>query len=216
MILKSKPFWALCILNFGYAWIIISLCIHGPLYYTLVLKYTLYEASALTALPFLLRLVIGTIVIQIFFWYKQNDKIKRVKHIRKYFIFVSHVIPGVLVSSLWLFPAIPGPTILTLAVALTAAGMDLTFDICYNSIHVWKNIWCFHATILLLSGIAFLIWGQTVVQPWNSIKNRPRRKINLTNIRPSVMSNITEVEENDSVCQTILPQSKKSFLTQIC
>lgn len=46
------------------------------------------QASALTALPFLLRLVLGTIVIQVFYWYKQNEQIKRIKHIRKYFIFV--------------------------------------------------------------------------------------------------------------------------------
>lgn len=45
LILKSVAFWALCVLNFGYAWIIISLCIHGPLYYTQVLKYTLYQVS---------------------------------------------------------------------------------------------------------------------------------------------------------------------------
>ncbi|XP_013138670.1 PREDICTED: uncharacterized protein LOC106103438 [Papilio polytes] len=187
-----------------------------------------------------------------FYYYKQNEKIKRIKHLRKYIIFVSHVIPGIMISTLWLFPAIPGPTILTLAVALTAAGMDSTFDICYeitpmyvnsintvikiigntsgiivslcvgeatykyqNSVTVWKNIWCFHATILLLCGITFLIWGETDVQPWNSIKNRPRRKIFATTARPSAMSNITEVEEDDSTYQTIQSQNKRSFLSQI-
>ncbi|XP_013179820.1 PREDICTED: sialin-like isoform X3 [Papilio xuthus] len=246
LILKSVAFWALCVLNFGYAWIIISLCIHGPLYYTQVLKYTLYQASALTALPFLLRLILGTIIIQMFYYYKQNGKIKRIKYIRKYTIFVSHVLPGMMISILWLFPAIPGPTILTLAVALTAAGMDSTFDICYeitpmyvnsvntvikiigntsgiivslcvgeNTVTVWKNIWCFHATILLLCGITFLFWGETDVQPWNSIKNRPRRKIFAATARPSAMSNITEVEEDDSTYHTIQSQNKRSFLSQI-
>jgi hypothetical protein len=44
-ILKSIPFWALCILNFGYAWMIISLCIYGPFYYSMVLNYNIYNVS---------------------------------------------------------------------------------------------------------------------------------------------------------------------------
>nr|XP_032519169.1 sialin-like [Danaus plexippus plexippus] len=209
LILKSPPFWALCILNFGYAWMIISICIHGPLYYTIILNYNIYEAAALSALPFFLRLVLGTIIIQTYHWYKNNNKIKRVKHLRKYFIVVSHVIPGTLVSTSWLLPINPGPVLLTAATALTAAGMDFTLDICYelspnyvnsintvikiignlpgvivslcvgevtykfkNSAVVWRFIWSFHGTILLFSGLIFLIWGDTHVQPWNDIKRR--------------------------------------------
>ena len=36
----------------------------------------------------------------------------------------------------WLLPIIPGPLLLTLAVALTAAGMDLTLDLCYVSFQI--------------------------------------------------------------------------------
>ncbi|XP_072944848.1 sialin-like isoform X2 [Epargyreus clarus] len=235
LILRSVPFWALCGLNFGYAWMIISLCLHGPLYYTMILHYSIYNASALTALPFFLRLVLGTIVIQTFHSYKQNTTMKRITHIRKYFIIVSHVIPGFLVLSMWTVASLPGPIILTMAISLTAAGMDLTLDICYeltqmyaNSINtvikiightagiivslgvghvtkkyedaprVWKNIWCFHGLVLCLSGIIFLIWGETCTQPWNNIRSRPQRKNIFIKQKASIMSNITETEENES------------------
>ncbi|XP_031764704.2 sialin-like [Galleria mellonella] len=235
-ILKSVPFWALCILNFGYAWMIISLCIYGPFYYSKIVKYSIYSASALTALPFFCRLVLGTIVIQTFHWYKHNLKLKRIKHIRKYFIIVSHVIPGLLVFVTWLFPVVPGPILLTISVTLTAAGMDLTLDLCYeltptyvNSVNTvikivgnisgiilsfcvgqvtqkykntpvtWKQIWCFHALVLFISGFVFLIWGETHIQSWNFKKNRPRRIYTRTAPKPSVMSNIMEVEEEDSM-----------------
>lgn len=46
------------------------------------------QASALTALPFFLRLVLGTCIIQAFYWYKHNKHIMRVKRLRKYFIVV--------------------------------------------------------------------------------------------------------------------------------
>ncbi|XP_038222616.1 sialin-like [Zerene cesonia] len=209
LILKSVSFWAVCILNFGYAWMIISLCLHGPLYYTIILRYSIYEASTLTALPFLLRLILGTIIIQTYFWYKHNTKFRVIKNARKYFIIVSHVIPGLIVSMAWFVPFAPGPTILTIAVTLTAAGMDLIFDICYklspayvnsintvikiignlpgifvpfcvgevthklqNTMHIWRYVWSFHGTVLLMCGLVFLIWGDTHVQPWNSIKRR--------------------------------------------
>ncbi|XP_028032868.1 sialin-like [Bombyx mandarina] len=86
LILKSVPFWALCILNFGYSWNITALCIHGPLYYSEVLKYNIYKAAALTALPFFLRLVFGATTIQCFYRYKLTDYYKKRKHLRKYFI----------------------------------------------------------------------------------------------------------------------------------
>ncbi|XP_045451460.1 sialin-like [Melitaea cinxia] len=246
LILKSVPFWAICILNFGYAWMIISVCIHGPLYYTVILKYSAYEASALTALPFLLRLIFGTIIIQTYHWYKHSSKIKRIKYIRKYFIVVSHVLPGLLVSTTWFFPNNPGPILLTTAIALTAAGMDLTLDICYelspnyvNSINtvikiignvpgiiislcvgevthkysglVWKYVWSFHGTVLLLSGLFFLVWGETNVQEWNEIRRKPRRKRHLV-IRPSIMSNIIEVEESDETSyRSSIPQRLRNF-----
>ncbi|KAM3965874.1 sialin [Aphomia sociella] len=234
-ILKSIPFWALCILNFGYSWMIISMCIYGPFYYSKVVGYSIYSASALTALPFFLRLVLGTVVIQLFHWYKHNTRLKRIKHIRKYFIVVSHVIPGFLVSISWLFRVVPGPILLTICVALTAAGMDLTFDLCYelsptfvnsvntvikivgntsgiilsffvgqvtqkhkNSPLIWKHIWCCHALILFLSGIVFLIWGETHIQSWNFQTNRQRRAYKRAIPKQSTMSNITEVEEDDS------------------
>ncbi|PZC71005.1 hypothetical protein B5X24_HaOG214449 [Helicoverpa armigera] len=234
LILRSVPFWALCILNFGYSWMIISLCLYGPLFYSRVIKYSIYTASALTALPFFLRLVLGTILIQTVHNYKYKPQVCRIKHLRKYFIIVSHVIPGMLVCVSWLLPIVPGPFLLTLAVALTAAGMDLTLDLCYeltptyvNSINtiikiigntsgiiislcvgqvtykyknlpmVWKHIWCFHASVLFMSGIIFLIWGETEIQPWNQTnKERSRQRARKIIIPlPSVMSNITEVEE---------------------
>ncbi|KAJ8715049.1 hypothetical protein PYW08_005030 [Mythimna loreyi] len=236
LILRSVPFWALCILNFGYSWMIISLCLYGPLFYSKVAKYSIYSASAITALPFFFRLVLGTISIQVYHKYKDRPEVTRIKHIRKYFIIVSHVIPGLLICISWILPIIPGPVLLTLAVALTAAGMDLTLDLCYdltptffNSINtiikiigntsgiivslcvgqvtytyknlptVWKHIWCFHAFILLMSGLVFLIWGETEVQPWNQTRKEriPRRKYMIHPL-PSIMSNIAEVEE-DSV-----------------
>ncbi|XP_045523555.1 sialin-like isoform X3 [Pieris brassicae] len=208
IILRSIPFWTVCILNFGYAWIIISLCLHGPIYYTLILGYSIYEASALTALPFLLRLILGTISIQSYFWYKQNTNIKRIKHIKKYFIVVSHVIPGVLISSAWLVPINPGPVLLTIAVALTAAGMDLTLDICYNTITVWRYVWSFHGSMLLICGCIFLLWGDTKTQLWNNIRHRPHRKTRL--IIPPRMSNISEVDEDVNSIRTSTP--KRSIL----
>ncbi|XP_028162768.1 sialin-like [Ostrinia furnacalis] len=247
LILKSVPFWALCTLNFGYSWMIISLCLYGPYYYSRVAEYSIYSASALTALPFFLRLILGIIVIQTFHWYKHNTKIRRIKHIRKYFIVVSHVIPGLMVSICWLLPMVPGPILLTIAVALTAAGMDLTLDLCYeltptyvnsintvikiigntsgiilsfcvgqvtqkykNSPFVWKQIWCFHASVLFLSGFVFLIWGETHVQEWNSKRHLPRRRHIKPN--PSTMSNISEVEEEES-SNRIPAQSKNSSIT---
>ncbi|CAH4030041.1 unnamed protein product [Pieris brassicae] len=132
------------------------------------------HASALTALPFLLRLILGTISIQSYFWYKQNTNIKRIKHIKKYFIVVSHVIPGVLISTAWLVPINPGPVLLTIAVALTAAGMDLTLDICYVCFFVWYKGY--------FSG-QFLAYIR-----------RPHRKTRL--IIPPRMSNISEVDED--------------------
>ncbi|KAH9639339.1 hypothetical protein HF086_012949 [Spodoptera exigua] len=232
LIVRSSPFWMLCILNFGYSWMIISLCLFGPLYYSKVSKFSIYSASAITALPFFLRLVLGTILIQAFHKYKNRPEIREINHIRKYFILVSHVIPGLLLCVAWMLPIIPGPLLLTIAVALTAAGMDLTLDLCYelspmfvNSLNtvikiigntsgiivslcvgqvtyrfgnfpiVWKHIWCFHALILLLSGLIFLIWGETEIQPWNHQTRRvPRRKY-VINPLPSIMSNISEVEE---------------------
>ncbi|XP_059052674.1 sialin-like [Achroia grisella] len=239
LILKSVPFWALCILNFGYAWMIISLCIYGPFYYSKIVKYSIYSASALTALPFFCRLVLGTVVIQTFHWYKHNAKMKRIKHIRKYFIVISHVIPGFLICICWLLSIVPGPILITISVALTAAGMDLTLDLCYeltptfvNSVntvikivgnmsgiilsfcvgHVthiyknipltWKHIWCFHALVLLLSGFIFLIWGETHTQPWNFQRNRTKRTCARAVPKSSIMSNIMEVEEDDSLNRT--------------
>ncbi|XP_069361031.1 sialin-like isoform X2 [Maniola hyperantus] len=246
MILKSMTFWALCILNFGYAWMITSVCLHGPLYYTTILKYSIYEASALVALPFFLRLILGTIIIQIYHWYQYNKKVKRIKHMRKYFIVVSHVIPGFLVSMAWLVPVNPGPVLLTTAIVLTAAGMDLTLDICYSlspnyvnpintiikiignlpgiivslcvgevtfiyentSLLVWRYVWCFHGTILLLSGLTFLLWGDIHVQPWNEIRRRPQKNRRVL-VRPSVMSNITEMDEDDSSSRINISQRQK-------
>ncbi|CAH0400877.1 unnamed protein product [Chilo suppressalis] len=242
-ILKSVPFWALCILNFGYSWMLISLCIHGPFYYSKIADYSIYSASALTALPFFLRLIMGTAIIQIYYWYKHNKQMKPIKHFRKYFIVVSHVIPGIIVSVCWLLPVIPGPILLTTAVALTASGMDLTLDLCYeltttyvNSINtvikiigntagiilcfgvgyvtykyknypfVWKHIWCFHATVLLISGFVFLIWGDTHVQPWNS-----RSAVRKHNVKPkqSVMSHISEEDEEDTANSISTYRNKK-------
>ncbi|XP_053610399.1 sialin-like [Plodia interpunctella] len=233
-IVRSVPFWALCTLNFGYAWIIIALCLHGPFYYSKVVGYNIYQAAVLTALPFLLRFILGTIVIQVYHWYKYNTEIKRIKHMRKYFVIVSHVIPGIIIAICWLLPVVPGPVLLTIAIALTAAGMDITLDLCYdltptfvnsintvikiigntsgiivslgvgdiinkykNTLKTWKDIWCFHAMVLLASGVVFLIWGNTHVQPWNSL--RVRRPV-LQRVQPkvSIMSNIIEVEEEES------------------
>ncbi|XP_064073581.1 sialin-like isoform X1 [Vanessa tameamea] len=251
IILKSTSFWAICILNFGYAWMIISVCIHGPLYYTVTLNYSVYEASALTALPFLLRLLLGTIIIQTYHWYKHNNKIRKIKHIRKYFIVFSHVLPGILVSMAWFLPINPGPVLLTTAIAFTAAGMDLTLDICYelspnyvnsintvikiignlpgiiislcvgevthkkNSAFVWRYVWSFHGSILLLSGLIFLVWGETHVQEWNEMRRRPRRKRRLV-MRPSIMSNIVEVDEIDEASyRSSLPQRPRTLKSMI-
>ncbi|XP_030040395.2 sialin isoform X2 [Manduca sexta] len=201
LILKSVSFWAVCILNFGYAWMIISVCIHGPIYYSKVVKYDIYQASVLTALPFFLRLILGTIVIQTFHWYKHNRKFKRIKNIRKYFIVVSHVLPGMIVAFSWFLPVVPGPVLLTIAVALTAAGMDLTLDLCYNIPVTWKHIWCFHATVLFISGFIFLIWGETEIQPWHYSRKREHHKVNI-NRNLSLMSNIIEVDEDAGSMQT--------------
>ncbi|XP_075980470.1 sialin-like isoform X2 [Anticarsia gemmatalis] len=243
LILKSIPFWMVCILNFGYSWMIISLCIHGPLYYSKVARYNIYSASAITAVPFFFRLVLGTILIYTFHYYKHKPQIRRITHIRKYFILVSHVIPGVMVTSTWMLHVIPGPVLLSTAVALTAAGMDLTMDLCHeltpmfmNSIntvikiigntsgvvislcvgsvtqkykhlpHVWKHIWCFHATVLLISGCMFLIWGETEVQHWNftrSVRAHPKYLA-----KPSTtMSDIIEVDEDKSSQTNMTPES---------
>ncbi|XP_039756672.1 sialin-like [Pararge aegeria] len=246
LILKSATFWALCILNFGYAWMITSVCLHCPLYYTTILKYSIYEASALVALPFFLRLILGTIIIQTYHWYKYNKKIKRIKHIRKYFIVVSHVISGFLVSMAWVVPINPGPVLLTAAIVLTAAGMDLTLDICYslspnyvnpintvikiignlpgiivslcvgevtykyqNTALVWHYVWSFHGTMIMLSGLVFLIWGDFHVQPWNEIRRRPRKK-RLVTVRSSAMSNITELDEDDSLNRIPISQRQNN------
>ncbi|XP_073961721.1 sialin-like isoform X1 [Choristoneura fumiferana] len=249
LILKSKSFWALCCLNYGYAWMIIALCIHGTLYYSRVVGYSLYSAAALTGLPFFFRLVLGTIVMHTFHWYKYNENITRIKHIRKYIVIVSHVSPGLLVMSTWLTTSVvPGPILLTIAVALTAAGMDLTLDLCYeisptfvnpihtvikiigntpgiivsylvgavimkfqNSAYVWKHTWCFHATVLFLSGLVFLLWGDTNIQPWNAVKHIPRRH----RIKPvaSLMSNIMEVDEEETSTRLSIQQKKINFLS---
>ncbi|XP_063625945.1 sodium-dependent phosphate transport protein 1-like isoform X4 [Cydia splendana] len=247
LILKSKSFWALCCLNFGYAWMIISLCLHGTIYYSEVIQYDIYSASALTGLPFFLRLVLGALIIHAFHWYKYNSNIRRIRHIRKYFIVVSHVIPGLLIMCTWFVVQIPGPILLTTAVALTAAGTDLTFDLCYelsptfvNSLHtvikmigntpgimvsylvghvvtkyknyayVWKNMWCFHATVLFVAGMVFLIWGETHVQPWNAV-NSTRRPVNRVKPTASIMSNIVEVDEDDTSNRPSLQHKNTSF-----
>ncbi|KAJ2945608.1 hypothetical protein O0L34_g432 [Tuta absoluta] len=235
-ILRSVPFWALCFLNFGYAWMIMSLCIHGPLYYFAVVEYNIYSAAALTALPFLMRLIIGTVIIQVFHWYKYNASNKdRLRLMRKYFIVVSHVVPGVIVASTWTTTVVPGPILLTIAVSLTAAGMDLTLDLCYelsptftnslttvikiignipgiivpltvgevthryrNSSYVWKHIWCCHAAMLLISGVVFLLWGETKVQSWNYQRKRPPHAARMRP-KPSKMSNIIELDEDDAL-----------------
>ncbi|XP_047992693.1 sialin-like isoform X2 [Leguminivora glycinivorella] len=247
LILKSKSFWALCCLNFGYAWMIISLSLHGTIYYSEVIGYNIYSASALTGLPFFLRLVLGALIIHGFHWYKYNSNVRRIEHIRKYFIVVSHVIPGLLIMCTWFVVQIPGPILLTTAVALTAAGTDLTFDLCYelsptfvNSLHtvikiigntpgimvsylvghvvtkyqnypyVWKNMWCFHATVLFVAGMVFLIWGETHVQPWNAVNNT-RRPINRVKPTASIMSNIVEVDEDDTSNRPSLQYKNASF-----
>ncbi|XP_061718513.1 sialin-like isoform X6 [Cydia pomonella] len=205
------------------------------------------KASALTGLPFFLRLVLGALIIHAFHWYKYNSSIRRIRHIRKYFIVVSHVIPGLLIMCTWFVVQIPGPILLTTAVALTAAGTDLTFDLCYelsptfvNSLHtvikiigntpgimvsylvghvvtkyknyayVWKNMWCFHATVLFVSGMVFLIWGETHVQPWNAV-NSTRRPVNRVKPTASIMSNIVEVDEDDTSNRPSLQHKNTSF-----
>ncbi|XP_049875917.1 sialin-like [Pectinophora gossypiella] len=232
-ILRSVPFWTLCMLHFGYAWMIISICIHGPMYYCIVVQYSIYSASALTALPFLLRLILGTALMQLFHRFKMNSSPERIRSARRYIVVVSHVLPGLLVASTWVTHLVPGPILLTMAVALTAAGMDLTLELCYElsptyanllntvikiignipgivvpltvgnvtnqfneSPYVWKHVWCFHASVLLLSGMVFLIWGDTHVQPWNSIYQRPPHSPRVKQ-KPSMMSNIDEVDEDN-------------------
>ncbi|CAB3234052.1 unnamed protein product [Arctia plantaginis] len=234
LILRSVPFWALCILNFGYSWMIISLCIHGPLFYSKVARYNIYSASALTSIPFFFRLVLGTLLIHVFHYYKQRTGTHRITNIRKHLIIVSHVIPGLILGVTWLLPVIPGPILLSIAVSLTAAGMDLTLDLCHeltptfmNSIntvikiigntsgiiislcvgqvteryknlpYVWKHIWCFHGTVLLVSGCIFLMLGETQVQPWNFTRSvKPRHNYSIQ--PPTTMSDIIEVEEDRS------------------
>lgn len=46
------------------------------------------QASALTALPFFLRLILGTMVIQIFHWYRHNAELNKINRLRKYLIVV--------------------------------------------------------------------------------------------------------------------------------
>ncbi|KPJ13855.1 Vesicular glutamate transporter 1 [Papilio machaon] len=120
---------------------------------------------------------------------------------------IAHVIPGIMISILWLFPAIPGPTILTLAVALTAAGMDSTFDICYELTPMYVN--SVNTVIKIIGNTSGIIVSLCVGEV------TPRRKVFATTARPSAMSNITEVEEDDSTYQTIQSQNKRSFLSQI-
>ncbi|XP_050666162.1 vesicular glutamate transporter 1-like [Leptidea sinapis] len=250
LILRSVPFWCVCILNFGFAWLIIAVCLHGPLYYSSVLKYTIYEASALTALPFLLRLIFGTLIIQTYHWYKNTSRPKMLQDLWKYVVVVSHVVPGLLISMVWVIPVNPGPTMLTIAVVLTAAAMDITLDLCYElsptyvnsmntlikiignlpgiviplcvgevtnklqkSLRIWKYVWAFHGTILLLSGIIFLMWGDITIQEWNNIRHRPNRLRKAT-VRPSVMSNITEIDEDES-SNRVSFTPKKSKLVMI-
>ncbi|XP_060804999.1 sialin [Amyelois transitella] len=233
-IIRSVPFWALCMLNFGYAWFIIALCLHGPFYYSIVVGYGICHAAALTALPFILRFILGTIVIQTYHRYKLNTDVVRIKNIRKYFVIFSHVIPGILISICWLLPVVPGPILLSTAIALTAVGMEMTLDLCYeltpmfvnsvntvikiignaagiivslgvgdisckykNSLSTWKHIWCFHALVLLLSGVVFILWGETNVQPWNTLGIR-RPVLQRLNPKVSIMSNIIEVDEEES------------------
>ncbi|XP_041982503.1 uncharacterized protein LOC121735668 [Aricia agestis] len=235
LILKSVSFWAVCILSFGYSWILVSLCLHGPLYYSIVLRYSIYEASALTALPFLIRLVLGTSAIQTYHWYKNKYGMHETRHIIKYLISVSHVIPGGITLLTWSLPLTVSPYVLTTAIALTAAGMDLPFNICYelspnyfnsiitvikiisnvpgiiipicvgeavklvykNEIRVWKSIWCIHGLVLLLSGLVFMVFGDTDIQPWNDIRQRSFRPRQMLTIRPSTMSAITEADEDE-------------------
>ncbi|CAB3253307.1 unnamed protein product [Arctia plantaginis] len=177
------------------------------------------KASALTSIPFFFRLVLGTLLIHVFHYYKQRT---------------AHVIPGLILGVTWLLPIIPGPILLSIAVSLTAAGMDLTLDLCHeltptfmNSIntvikiigntsgiiislcvgqvteryknlpYVWKHIWCFHGTVLLVSGCIFLMLGETQVQPWNFTRSvKPRHNYSIQ--PPTTMSDIIEVEEDRS------------------
>lgn len=48
-----------------------------------------------------------------------------------FLIFLAHVIPGLVLGITWLLPIIPGPILISVAVSLTAAGMDLTLDLCH-------------------------------------------------------------------------------------
>ncbi|XP_073962371.1 uncharacterized protein [Choristoneura fumiferana] len=80
-----------------------------------------------------------------------------------------------------------------------------------NSAYVWKHTWCFHATVLFLSGLVFLLWGDTNIQPWNAVKHIPRRH----RIKPvsSLMSNIMEVDEEETSTRLSIQQKKINFLS---
>ncbi|CAH1984886.1 unnamed protein product [Acanthoscelides obtectus] len=96
-ILKSTPFWALVILHFGNMWGLFFLLTAGPNFITNVLAFDLGHTGILAALPYLARLILALIFGQI------GDLIMKKKWmskdaIRKGFVPISHILPGLLLA----------------------------------------------------------------------------------------------------------------------
>ncbi|CAG9865472.1 unnamed protein product [Phyllotreta striolata] len=89
------PFWALICLHFGNLWGLFFLMTAGPNFLSTVLGFTLGHTGVLAALPYLARLVFGIIFGQLGDYIIKRNLMQKTT-IRKSFVLVSHILPGVL------------------------------------------------------------------------------------------------------------------------
>nr|CAH7725017.1 unnamed protein product [Callosobruchus chinensis] len=97
-IFQSVPFWALVILHFGNMWGLFFLLTAGPNFITNVLAFDLGHTGILAALPYLARLLFACFFGQIGDFILKKKLMSKVA-IRKGFVPISHIIPGLLLAS---------------------------------------------------------------------------------------------------------------------
>ncbi|KAL1518097.1 hypothetical protein ABEB36_001772 [Hypothenemus hampei] len=94
-ICSSLPVWALCVAQFGNLWGLFFLMTAGPKFMSTVLNFDIGHTGFLAALPYLTRMIAGFIFGSIGDFLLQKNIMSKTS-LRKYFIIVSHIIPGLL------------------------------------------------------------------------------------------------------------------------
>ncbi|XP_030388374.1 sialin isoform X2 [Scaptodrosophila lebanonensis] len=180
-ILTSRPVWMNVIAQWGGIWGLFTLMTQAPTYFRVIHHWNIRATGFLSGLPHLMRMLFAYVFSIFADYLLRTDRMSRT-NVRKLATAVCCLVKGLVVLALAYFGynATAAIVLVTMATmfhgAVSSGPLASVVDLSPNyagislgqTLEAWKNVFLIAAGMLITSGVLYVLFGESTLQPWNS------------------------------------------------